>query len=401
MKTLSVSLLAIFLGGAIGVATTWSEFAAERGADLLAATGDKSLLPEIPGAAAAGKAEVDVIGASDFDFGVMEKGATQRHTFILKNVGKAPAVLRKGDTTCKCTLSELAKDQLQPGEMAEVALEWTPVSFAPAFRQSAHIHVQPGGELIRLEVHGRVVQSVRAMPEELTLSNVSTSEPRTATSFVYCYRQPDFSVQFERLGRTESAKHFEVAIVPLTADEVAQQPEALAGVKVNVTVKPGLPLGHLEQTVHLTTNVAEAPTLEIPVRGSISGDISVVGARSLYDTERKIVTLGNVPRATGGKFHLQLLVKGPRVRDVKFSVGEVDPADALQVQVDMDHFVKVKQDDSVRMYPLTITVPPHSPAVSRLGGTQPGQSKLGRITIKTTHPQAPQVLLYVQFAVEG
>jgi hypothetical protein len=401
MKTVLLSAVAILIGSAIGVAMTLSEFAAEQGADLLATSGAATKLPEIPGAAVTGQPQVEVIGPSDFDFGVMEKGTKQRHTFVLKNFGDAPATLRKGDTTCKCTLSELAKDQLKPGETAEVSLEWTPMSFAPAFRQSAHIHIQPGDELIRLEVHGRVVQSARAMPEELTLSNVSASEPRTATSFVYCYRQKDFSVTLQRLERTETAKFFEVAIVPLTADEVAEQPEALAGVKVNVTVKPGLPLGHLEQTLHLATNIAEAPTLEIPIRGSISGDISVVGPRNLYDTERKVVTLGNVPRAAGGTFNLQLLVKGPHVKDVKFSVGEVDPADVLKVQVDMEHFVKVKQDDSVRMYPLTITVPPDSPAVSRLGGTQPGQSKLGRIMIETTHPQAPQLLLYVQFAVEG
>ena len=59
-------------------------------------------------------------------------------------------------------------------------------------------------------------------------------------------------------------------------------------------------------------------------------------------------------------------------------------------------------DGAVLMIPMTITIPPGSRVVNRLGGkaTELG-AKLGKIVIETTHPQTKQVLLYVHFAVEG
>jgi hypothetical protein len=127
----------------------------------------------------------------------------------------------------------------------------------------------------------------------------------------------------------------------------------------------------------------------------------VFAAKSLYNSDRKIVTIGAVERQSGGTYKLQLLVKGPHAKDVQLSVGEVDPPDVLQVSIDTEHPSSINSG-TVLMYPLTISIPPDSRAVSRLGGTaNDAGAKLGKIVIETTHPQTKQMVLYVQFAVEG
>ncbi|MCA9271241.1 MAG: hypothetical protein KDA41_22315, partial [Planctomycetales bacterium] len=137
------------------------------------------------------------------------------------------------------------------------------------------------------------------------------------------------------------------------------------------------------------------------IRGSVAGDIVVVGPSDVYDSDRRTFKLGGVSRDKGGVYPLHILVKGPHAKDIKLSVGEVDPADVLQCVIDTEN-PSVVGDSGVRLYPMQIRIEPGARAVSRLG-TRPGGggSPLGKIVIETTHPQTSQVLFYVQFAVEG
>ncbi len=124
-------------------------------------------------------------------------------------------------------------------------------------------------------------------------------------------------------------------------------------------------------------------------------------AKNLYHSDRKIITIGAVQRERGGTYKLQLLVKGTHAKDVQLRVGEVDPPDVLQVSIDAEHPSSIN-NGTVLMYPLTITIPPGSRTVSRLGGAADDAGvKLGKIVIETTHPQTKQLVLFVQFAVEG
>src|SRR5579872_2905137 len=46
-----------------------------------------------------------VIEETEFEFGRMEVGEERSHAFIIRNEGEAPLLLKKGKTTCKCTMS--------------------------------------------------------------------------------------------------------------------------------------------------------------------------------------------------------------------------------------------------------------------------------------------------------
>ena len=349
-----------------------------------------------------GQAKVIVVGSSEFDFGVMERDETRQHTFQLKNVGDASATLKKGDTTCKCTLSELAQGRVAPGETVDVTLEWKPNSFAHSFRQSANIIVtnDPANPLIKLEVHGRVIQTVQPVPERIVFSSISANEERRTSVYVYCYREGEFELQFDRWEDDSLADFFDVSIEPLPANEVSEEPEAKSGAKLTLTVSPGLPLGPISQQMHFTSNLDDLPALSIPIHGTVSGDISVLASKDLYNRDLRMLTIGGVPRETGGVFQMQLLVKGPFAKATELSVGEVDPADVLQVTIDTANPSSINEG-AVLLYPMTITIPPNSRAISRLGGKEGTGPRFGKIVIDTTHPQAEKVLLLVKFAVEG
>ena len=402
MKTVpavSISLLAIGIGVAIGVGTAMSEFTNERGVEAVADQSGTSGV--VVGASPSGQPRMIVLGDADFDFGVMEREETRQHTFQLKNIGDAPATLKQGNTTCKCTLSELAKGTIQPGEVVDVELEWKPNSFAQQFRQSAVIETNdPENRNITLAIHGRVIQTIRPVPEQVVLNNISSSESRQAEVYVYCYREGDFSLDFDGAEYGKQEEFFAVDITPLSKAVVDEEPEATSGVKVTITIEPGLPIGALKQTLRFRSNLEGVPELNIPIRGSISGDISVLASKRIYNNDLRLITLGGVPREEGGKYKLQLLLKGPFAKQTQLTVAEVVPADILQVEIQTEN-VNAVNDGAVLLYPLTIAIPPGSRAASYMGSEGGKIAPFGKIVIETTHPTDKKVVLRVRFAVEG
>lgn len=393
---------AVVLGAVLGMVVTWNEFSNEQGVQAAVASPVvNSSDPAVNrvGMPAVGEARLQVIGTADFDFGVMEKGEKRSHTFVIKNVGDDVLTLQKPKTSCKCTSSNTSDERVSPGATTEIELNWEPYSFSPDFRQTATLETNdPTNKLLTLQIHGRVIQTIRAAPEDIVMSNISANEEHQSIAHVYCYRTKDVELTFDRFAKPELADSFDVTVEPLPPDEVTKEPYALAGFEVSVTLKPGLPLGPISQSLYFRSNL-DTPDLEIPIRGTVSGDISVLAGGGLYDSEHRIITLGGVPRATGEEFLLHLLVKGSHADQTKLSVGEVDPADVLQVRIDPENRKPLGKG---YLYPMTVTIPPNSPVVSRLGtSTGQGSRKYGKILINATHPVTKEILLYVKFAVDG
>ena len=61
-----------------------------------------------------------------------------------------------------------------------------------------------------------------------------------------------------------------------------------SAVRAVVTAKSGLPLGAINQTIRVQTNVEDAPELELPIAGAVVSDISIVGAKTLENEENLV-----------------------------------------------------------------------------------------------------------------
>ncbi|MCY2988748.1 MAG: DUF1573 domain-containing protein [Planctomycetota bacterium] len=333
-------------------------------------------------------------GGTDYDFGVGQRDGSLSHEFVIKNEGRVALTLSKGPTSCKCTLSDLAQDQVPPGEIAKVKLQWKLTTTAKRFRQTAEIHTNdPALPTILFSVQGKVLDIVRLDPTELVLSSRSSGEGGKAHFRLYSYSVERFQVIEHEFTNQELAPYFSLAIQPLSADEVKQEPDAKYGLVAELTVKPGLPLGPINQTIRLTTDVPEASKFEVSVTGSVVSDIAIVGSQN-FDEERDVLRLGTIAQAEGARASLRILVKGPHRRDVRMTVKETDPADVLAVSLGEATEIN---NGAVFMYPLTVEIPKGARPVDRLGSDQ---FKLGKIVIETTHPTSKIIKLYVRFSVK-
>jgi len=335
-----------------------------------------------------------VVDSKTYDFGKAQRDSKMKHTFVIRNEGQAPLTLEKGPTSCKCALSDLESDKVMPGKSGKVAIEWKVNVPDDHFRQTAEIYTNdPMQSTILLEITGKITDVLRMEPRDLVLGSVSVSEGGDAQFRIYGYDVEDLRILEHEFDNDETAPFCELTIEELEPADLAEKPDASCGLAATLKLKPGLPLGPINQKIRLMTNVEKASNLEISVTGSVIGDISIVGP-SKFSHERSVIRFGTVNASDGAKIILRLLVKGPHRHDVRLELKEASPADALKVTIGDK---KEINNGVVLMYPLTVEVPKGSLTVNCLGAKQ---GDLGKILIGTTHPVAKEVPIYVRFAVK-
>ncbi len=388
--TLALSSVAALLGIALGVGLTWAELGpySQVPAELLTA-GFGALDSGEP------LAKAVIVGSDTHNFGFMEQDTKGAHVFVVRNEGQAALTLTKGSTTCKCTLSNLRDDSLEPGESANIELEWTASGTGGApFSHSATIRTNdPRRPYLTLTIEGRVSQSHRIVPSELVFgSPISVGDGARGQVYLYSFENEKFSVTRHEFTNSATAVYFALETEEMPADEVAKLEGAKGGRILTVVVKSGLPLGPLRQTIRVSLDLPGKPTVEIPIDGSIIGDISIVGPVA-WNGDSSLLSLGRVQSEKGARSKgMRLLVKGEHRNEVNLEVRSTKP-DFLKIEFGKAE--PVSGQPAVEI-PFKIEVLPNAPVgVHNNTIDQP----FGKIEVDTGHPTTPRLEIYVNFSV--
>ena len=216
MRLWFIAVASILVGATAGaVSALWNSDVFSPTVIMIAPeTVDLPDLPALP--PPGGPAPRVVVDTPHYYFGRMERKATGRHTFVLKNVGDYPLALVKGKTSCKCTLSDLTETKVGPGESTEVTLEWTAKTPETLFRQDATIYTNdPRRQTLKLTVEGLVVDSVIVTPAEIVFSNLTAEEEATGKARVFTSLSDDLQITGHTFDNEETAQFFTVASEPL------------------------------------------------------------------------------------------------------------------------------------------------------------------------------------------
>ena len=387
---ITIAVIVMVLAG-VGVGMSISHFEISsyetRFGDDEFLTADESSAGEVE------QAQVVVVNGSEFDFGVMERNGTRSHRFEIKNAGTAPLRLEKGETTCKCTINKLVDGVLKPGESVMVELEWIAKEVGPdmVFMQTADIKTNdPARKVLRLTVRGDIITTVKVVPSPLVMSSIAASRGTEGEVLIYSYRTDNLDF-LETTVDPELVDLIEAVVEPISSEELAEDKLAQSGKKLRIRLKPGLPLGALDQTVWLKTNLEDSPLVPVHFQGTVVSDIAIYGKR--FDRTKNLFNLGRVSQKDGFRGELRILVRGEHRQMTKFQVVSVDPKDALEVKV------QSKADTGsgkTVQHILEVAVPKDAPLVSRIGV---GQGKLGQIVLSTTHPEVEKIVIKVSFEI--
>lgn len=397
MRITLAILLACVVGVLIGVGRTMFYFGVLGGSPAVAAVdfppdeADRWWNPPQDGPQPAAKPDHEL-----FQFRRMEVGSTLRHSFPITNAGAFPLVVRKSDSSCACTVANVGGGAIAPGKSAEVILEWTTKAGSrpgDQFRQWAKVETNdPARPFITFTVEGELVGALAAEQPDLALGRVALSETRTARMRLYAFRRPEakklaaMRIDVDPHAPTDPIS---VATAPLAAGELALE-GAVDGLWLDLTLKPGLPLGEIRRTIRLRTNLPGAPQVAIAVTGEIVPDVSLVGPG--YSERTGVLSLGQTQRGRPVERKLHVVVFGPHRQTARPTVAGRRP-DWLEVSIGA---AEPGPDNQSMRYPITVRIPAHAPPVVLEG---PTPDRLGEVTLATGVAEPARLRLLVKMRV--
>jgi hypothetical protein len=308
---------------------------------------------------------------STHDFGLMDPLTMGSHTFRIRNVGDEPLQVQQGPTTCKCTLSKLSGDSIEPGEEVRVTVKWNSGKDAMYTHSATVFTNDPRQKAVTFTIRGKVRALFRCDPPELVFSRVAPGERATASAVVYSQVWHDFSI--ENIASTLKGVEWETT--KLSGDTLIEA-DVKSAYRVDVVLPDDLAEGYFNGALRIAGRGAESdqpaatdnlPSIEsedgthsrnsahceVALQGKVLRRLSVYGPTIMTSG---VVDMGRLKEGTGKTVKLLLKV---RDTDVELKVREVETTPGfLQVRVEPHQSRSKKQ---LGLYHLYIEVPRDAP----------------------------------------
>jgi len=306
------------------------------------------------------------------EFGAMSQESKGSHGWEVKNVGEGVLELwLEGKTTCSCTLANLKeKVAVQPRDSFKITLDWESKHFNGDYSQGATIGTNdPRRPTFTLTVKGKIFPPVIVYPPEMVQFNgISNEEVARRPIFVMSKDRPKMKIK----NLSTSSALIVATQEPMTEQEQVSL-DAKGGCRVNLEIKPGMPLGAFHEELIIETDHPLRPLVKVSITGKTTGPISVVPER---------VRIPSVTSAQGAAQDLSLLVRGGRA--TTFEV--VRQPTGLKIAITPNDTPTQKA-----RYRLRVTVPPGTPA----------HAIEDDIVLKTDHPRASELKIPVTILISN
>ena len=325
----------------------------------------------------------------------MEVSQEGRHVFRVTNKGEAPLLLKKGPTTCQCTLSKVAEKPIPPGETAEIELTWKPEMATEQFDKGATIHTNdPNMRSFKLSIRGHVMQRLNVSPSGgvWQIEEVSDTEPTSFVGNVYSNTVKEFEITSVDTG----SPNVTAEVLP-TAPQVLAELHAVSGHSIKLTVQPDKSTGSFAYPLKIHTNLKERlpsgklgdkdMVLNVSLRGNRKGAVRFFGAG--FDPLDTAFILGSFLAKEGRSRELRMMLARLPDSGVKVLSIRTEP-EALKVEVVPEG--EAKPGKKSQMFIVRMSYPAGGPLLNH---SEPGNPAM--VTITTDHPDVPEIKLKVYF----
>lgn len=346
---------------------------------------------------------------TEYDFGTRPRFSKGAHKFVVTNNGEAELKLKTGRTTCQCTLGELGRNTVAPGESTTIELSWEIKQPGPGFQHSAQIHTNdPANPAQTLVVKGFIGVDLAVWPaDRWSLGSMKTDGQATFDGYVYSHisenlevtkvesSHPGLKFEIEQLTPEEMeamANHLTAEAAPPPDphgnNEKPESPDIKAAARIMVTADSQIPVGQFSIPVTIHTNLEETPALSIAVTGVRPGPYQFFPLPGTnYQHGSMLIAAGEFSSAQEHESGLLVICRGFN-EELKLNEVVADP-NWLKVELE-----PAPGDGDVRRYRLLLKFPAGLPSMLRTS-TNPATLKL-----RTNHPDAETLNLKATFVVE-
>jgi hypothetical protein len=260
---------------------------------------------------------------------------------------------------------------IKPGDSTTIDLEWETRNNENDYHKSATIGTNdPTRRQFTLDVKGKVFPPVMVRPPEMiTLNGISNEEVTRTAIDVFSMDRADLKIKKITTSRPE----FMQATYRALTEQERKQLRVPGGFRVDLEVKPGLPVARFHEELVIETDHPLRPEYKVTIAGSATGAISVLPSR-LWMTD--------VWGVEGKKADMTMLVRG--ATPTKWEIA-YHPA-KIEVTVAND-----EKEARKGRYHLKVAVPPGTPA---------GKIE-DEIILKTDNPKATVVKIPVTIVISN
>lgn len=356
---------------------------------------------------AASKAELP--NGSIHDFGSMAQGEQGEHTFVIKNVGNAPLTLKKGASTCKCTLANLEKGSLAPGEETTVKLEWTVQTAEPQFSQNAEIRTNDATiGAISLQIRGKVYREVEFVPDSITFGEIAADDAFEFAGEMYSYLDDTITIQKVSFGskRLNALSEIQWEALPRENYDLVHE-QAKQAFRFVAKVKPGLDQGSVSTPLKVQFSKASEPNSQDPENwyvttvscaGSVVGELTVLKTSLVKTSSNDVnyLNIGDVGPGDDLEYPFLLKFKGSQAAKTNLSIGACTPKDSVSATI--EELGKPNPNSTSRTFRVKVKLTPGQSVVDlRINATD----NVGWVTIESDNPKVPALRVALNVKIES
>jgi hypothetical protein len=194
-----------------------------------------------------------------YDFGIAATGQKITHMFECVNKGKRPVQIVKVSTSCGCTAVLLAEKVVPPGSQCKIRAVMDTISYEGKQEETITIHFNDAAipEAV-LTMRGMIKTGIAVVPEGIYFGNVKNGQALTKRVQVLQLSQSPLILK--QIDTNE--KYFVIKTARF-------REENKIGINLEITLKPDLPLGQLNEVITLHTNLKEYPRIDVPVWANV------------------------------------------------------------------------------------------------------------------------------------
>ena len=333
-----------------------------------------------------------VVDAKEYDFVVMRLGTEESHDFVFKNEGEGPLRLAKGPMMCKCTIPSVPDQEVKPGESVKIKLTWKPVETTKHFGKKATIWTNdPANPEIILNINGRVMDDPVVTPNNYTLGDIAWNKEHVGEVHVLSSTSTDLKIESVEVSHPEW-----MTVTSVPADVVSLSEQQLtdpdpkykpqSGLTVKLSIKPNGTVGLFNGWVKVKTNLNPEPS-KIEVVGMRTGPISIHG--NDFQATLSMIDLKRFKSVDGKSTQLFVMLE-PFGQDLQIT-EVISESKHLTVTLKKDPKSVGQKKERYLM------------VIQAVAGISPGTNMThehpDRLTLKTNHPEVPELLLNARYLV--
>jgi hypothetical protein len=253
-----------------------------------------------------------------FDFGTRDPSESIDHTFLLENTGTSDLIISAIRPACGCTAANMTRQNIPPGESAELSTRLNLVGRTGDLHKSILIESNdPANPALQLALVGKTAADFEIQPSVLVLRKDSPSKPATG------------SVQM----RATDGSAFEISELVSTSGKLKLRADPMPSgnaYQISASFDEEMRAGEHSEQITISTNLKGGRTTTMGALVVVPAAITVAPAKIVLEEN----PVGNVSRT--------IILKSPKNEKLEISHIETpDPKVTTQIQPLGDFGVRV------------------------------------------------------------